>query len=194
MIWWKQFPKESRILFEFKEPADIEKFTLHSDKPFGGLRVMVLWILGRSECSLSIVEDENKKTFGMRLFVIFIAGRFSGHIQLTPGIPGTVLGKKSFCAFRSPVFRPPLNLADYIGLEMRVRTSNHGVVFNIHPDNMVPSDLFQGFIVIPHRDWATIQLPFANMAYTGYGYGKFEKKLLDTKNILSVRYYYMDLD
>ena len=73
---------------------------------------------------------------------IFIAGRFSGHIQLTPGIPGTVLGKKSFCAFRSPVFRPPLNLADYIGLEMRVRTSNHGFVFNIHPDNMVPSDLF----------------------------------------------------
>ncbi|CBK20408.2 uncharacterized protein [Blastocystis hominis] len=152
MIWWKQFPKESRILFEFKEPADIEKFTLHSDKPFGGLH-------SRSECSLSIVEDENKKTFG----------RFSGHIQLTPGIPGTVLGKKSFCAFRSPVFRPPLNLADYIGLEMRVRTSNHGFVFNIHPDNMVPSDLFQGFIVIPHRDWATIQLPFANMAYTGYG-------------------------
>ena len=120
------------------------------------------------------------------LFSVLIAGRFSGHIQLTPGIPGTVLGKKSFCAFRSPVFRPPLNLADYIGLEMRVRTSNHGFVFNIHPDNMVPSDLFQGFIVIPHRDWATIQLPFANMAYTGYGYGKFEKKLLDTKNILSV--------
>ena len=76
---------------------------------------------------------------------------------------------------------------------MRVRTSNHGFVFNIHPDNMVPSDLFQGFIVIPHRDWATIQLPFANMAYTGYGYGKFEKKLLDTKNILSVRYqWYLD--
>lgn len=36
MIWWKQFPKESRMLFEFKEPSDIEKFTLHSDKPFGG--------------------------------------------------------------------------------------------------------------------------------------------------------------
>ena len=53
---------------------------------------------------------------------------------------------------------------------MRVRTSSHGFIFNIHPDNMVPSDLFQGFIVIPHRDWATIQLPFANMAYTGYGY------------------------
>lgn len=53
---------------------------------------------------------------------------------------------------------------------MRVRTSNHGFVFNIHPDNMVPSDLFQGFIVIPHREWATIQLPFSNMAYTGYGY------------------------
>lgn len=68
-----------------------------------------------------------------------------------------------------PVFKPPLNLADYIGLEMRVRTSNHGYIFNIHPDNMVPSDLFQGFIVIPHRDWAIIQLPFANMAYTGYG-------------------------
>lgn len=51
---------------------------------------------------------------------------------------------------------------------------------------MVPSDLFQGFIVIPHRDWATIQLPFANMAYTGYGYGKFEKKQLDPKGILSV--------
>lgn len=61
---------------------------------------------------------------------------------------------------------------------------------------MVPSDLFQGFIVIPHRDWAIIQLPFANMAYTGYGYvfvhcmissyGKYDKKMLDTKNILSV--------
>lgn len=36
MIWWKQFPKESRMLFEFKEPSDIEKFTVHSDKPFGG--------------------------------------------------------------------------------------------------------------------------------------------------------------
>ena len=36
MIWWKQFPKESRMLFEFKEPSDIEYFTLHSDKPFGG--------------------------------------------------------------------------------------------------------------------------------------------------------------
>lgn len=68
------------------------------------------------------------------------------------------------------MFNPPLNLADYMGLEMRVRTSNHGFIFNIHPDNMVPSDLFQGFIVIPHRDWATIQLPFSNMAYTGYGY------------------------
>ena len=116
--------------------------------------------------------------------------------MLTPGLPGTVLGKKSFCAFRSPVFKPPLNLADYIGLEMRVRTSNHGFIFNIHPDNMVPSDLFQGFIVIPHRDWAIIQLPFSNMAYTGYGYesfwgvmssyGKYDKKILDTKNILSV--------
>ena len=60
-----------------------------------------------------------------------------------------------------------------MGLEMRVRTSNHGFIFNIHPDNMVPSDLYQGFIVIPHRDWAIIQLPFSNMAYTGYGY--FEK-------------------
>ena len=68
------------------------------------------------------------------------------------------------------MFNPPLNLADYMGLEMRVRTSNHGFIFNIHPDNMVPSDLFQGFIVIPHRDWAIIQLPFSNMAYTGYGY------------------------
>ena len=106
---------------------------------------------------------------------------------MTPGIPGTVLGKKSFCAFRSPVFKPPLNLADYLGLEMRVRTSSHGFIFNIHPDNMVPSDLFQGFIVIPHRDWATIQLPFENMAYTGYGYGKFDKKQLDPKSILSVR-------
>ena len=36
MLWWKQFPKESRILFEFKEPKDIESFTVHSDKPFGG--------------------------------------------------------------------------------------------------------------------------------------------------------------
>ena len=36
MIWWKQFPKESRMLFEFKDPSDIEKFTVHSDKPFGG--------------------------------------------------------------------------------------------------------------------------------------------------------------
>ena len=35
MIWWKTFPKESRMLFEFKEPSDIEHFTLHSDKPFG---------------------------------------------------------------------------------------------------------------------------------------------------------------
>lgn len=74
-----------------------------------------------------------------------------------------------------------------MGLEMRVRTSSHGFIFNIHPDNMVPSDLFQGFIVIPHRDWATIQLPFENMAYTGYGYGKFDKKQLDPKSILSVR-------
>ena len=39
------------------------------------------------------------------------------------------------------MFNPPLNLADYMGLEMRVRTSNHGFIFNIHPDNMVPSDL-----------------------------------------------------
>ena len=84
------------------------------------------------------------------------------------------------------MFKPPLNLGDYLGLEMRVRTSSHGFIFNIHPDNMVPSDLFQGFIVIPHRDWATIQLPFANMAYTGYGYGKFDKKQLDPKGILSV--------
>lgn len=36
MIWWKQFPKESRMLFEFKESSDIERFTVHSDKPFGG--------------------------------------------------------------------------------------------------------------------------------------------------------------
>ena len=64
MIWWKQFPKESRILFQFKEASDIEKFTLHSDKPFGGLGLIILLVLGRSECSLSIVEDENKNTFG----------------------------------------------------------------------------------------------------------------------------------
>ena len=25
------------MLFEFKEPSDIEKFTVHSDKPFGGV-------------------------------------------------------------------------------------------------------------------------------------------------------------
>ena len=126
--------------------------------------------VGRSECSLSIIEDENKNRFGKVLGFVFYAGRFAGTIKLTPGIPGTVLGKKSFCAFRSPVFRPPLNLGDYIGIEMRVRTSDHGYLFNIHPDNMVPSDLFQGFITVPHRDWAIIQLPFENMAYTGYGF------------------------
>ena len=80
MIWWKQFPKESRILFEFKEPADIEKFTLHSDKPFGGMLTVIFSISGRSECSLSIVEDENKKTFGSSLLL---------HLNIQEGFLGT---------------------------------------------------------------------------------------------------------
>lgn len=71
MIWWKTFPKESRMLFEFKEPSDIEHFTLHSDKPFGGIHFIISFILGRSECSLSIIEDEEKNVFG-KLYVVVI--------------------------------------------------------------------------------------------------------------------------
>ena len=64
MIWWKTFPKESRMLFGFKEPSDIEHFTVHSDKPFGCIYLIISFILGRSECSLSIIEDEEKNVFG----------------------------------------------------------------------------------------------------------------------------------
>lgn len=45
MIWWKTFPKESRMLFEFKESSDIEHFTLHSDKPFGGVYLVLQIII-----------------------------------------------------------------------------------------------------------------------------------------------------
>lgn len=33
------------MLFEFKEPSDIEHFTLHSDKPFGGVSLVFHMII-----------------------------------------------------------------------------------------------------------------------------------------------------
>ncbi|KAK8815346.1 hypothetical protein WA158_003558 [Blastocystis sp. Blastoise] len=161
LLFWKKIEVKDKVFFKFDSVEDMKPFNVYSDKMYGG----------KSTCSFKIIEDENGERFG----------RFEGHLLLSDYIPGTVLNKQTFCALRTIPFKPSLNWNYYQGLEMKVRTSKAGFVFNIKPDSMFPSDLFQGYIYVPHENWATIQLPFKNLLLTQNGYASVPKEFRNRK-------------
>jgi len=94
--------------------------------------------------------------------------------------------RSGFCAVRSPKWKDAVELYDFEGLEISLRTDGRKYTLNIEPDAFMPNELYQGFLTTEPGKWSTVQLPFNRLLCTIGGYPKHNQQQVDKLKILSV--------
>ena len=206
-----------QLVQSLRSRATASRWISGSDSSIGGM----------SECSLSFEEgkdevDEDGRqpppgaegVEGEEPSPVAVVPEGGGFLKFTGTVslecaPGKDLFRTGYCAMRSPMFEPALDLDVFEGLRMRVRTDGRAYSVNVKVDSIVDEDLYQGFVLVPssfgdakeggdgggdtgvegleeedeedegNAPWVEVELPFRNLILTYGGSPKVEQRKLE---------------
>eukprot|EP01127_Copromyxa_protea_P009063 TRINITY_DN2107_c0_g4_i1.p2 TRINITY_DN2107_c0_g4~~TRINITY_DN2107_c0_g4_i1.p2 ORF type:complete len:341 (-),score=53.97 TRINITY_DN2107_c0_g4_i1:53-1075(-) len=94
---------------------------------------------------------------------------FSGNLSLE--LPSPDVKQSGYACLTSPVWYPPLDLSDFHGIEMRIKTDGRLYVAQIKIHTALEDDLYQALIPpVPPGEWTKVTLLWSDFIYTWRGY------------------------
>ena len=193
------------VLFDFSEPATVADWLWASDKDIGGESTCSLEHVpgsptapsdrggigggggggGDGEAPTPEWADETPIS-GLDLCTGTGFARFSGNLSMD--FTGSAT-RSGYAMARSQEPLQPLDLGEYKGLAMRVRSPlpyqrPYGV--NVRTESFLPDEVFIGILQLNSTGWVTVQLPFDAFTLTGRGHIRAIQRHMPTHEFLTV--------
>ena len=139
--------------------------------------------------------------------------RMTGHVYLSPEIKKKHKVVGGFCAYKGDIHLPPIDLRDYEGLELIVRTSKDKQSFtlNIGVEGMVEGDVYQlrmelqgqqgqdqgkgnGNCTVGSHAWKQVHVPFNRFIVTSKGIVREQQRTNDSLQVEHIGILFKDED
>ena len=173
------------MLFDFSDPSTVSSWVWASDKDIGG----------ESTCELEHVEGplldppewaDETPISGSDMCIGSGYARFFGNLSLD--FTGSAT-RSGYAMARSQEPLQPLDLGEYKGLAMRVRSPLpyqrlYGI--NVRTESFLPDEVYIGALQLNSPGWVTVQLPFESFTLTGRGHIRAIQRPMPTHEFLTV--------
>lgn len=178
------------LLFDFSEPETIADWRWASDKDIGGESTCELeHVPGTPDASNTLKRPEwadETPISGFDMCTGTGYARFSGNLSMD--FTGSAT-RSGYAMARSQEPLQPLDLGEYKGLAMRVRSPlpyqrPYGI--NVRTESFLPDEVFIGILQLSSPGWVTVQLPFDAFTLTGRGHVRAIQRPMPTHEFLTV--------
>ena len=178
------------LLFDFSVPETVADWRWASDKDIGGESTCELeHVPGTPDASNTLKRPEwadETPISGFDMCTGTGYASFSGNLSMD--FTGSAT-RSGYAMARSQEPLQPLDLGEYKGLAMRVRSPlpyqrPYGI--NVRTESFLPDEVFIGILQLSSPGWVTVQLPFDAFTLTGRGHVRAIQRPMPTHEFLTV--------